>query len=141
MSPDNTLGFRFIERTLRSGFQAETIVVDHDNPSFDIRSEQSYPYRGNIVHKVGAGSGWTYGDVVDTCQDINAVSEPVIFYCQDIAAGEADDGDSGAPVFLRSGENGAVLIGLHWGYNYNAERRAFSAMWNIQFELGDLITY
>jgi hypothetical protein len=79
---------------------------------------------GDWLYKVGITTGWTYGDVQGTCEEIEYNEEtfpdsPHIL-CADLVDLQSEPGDSGSPVFTYSGTltSGTgtmrgILIGEH----------------------------
>lgn len=99
------------------------------------------PASGKIVYKVGRTTGCTFGSLKETCSDrvvgleVNGMVVPtnVIMLCQNLTTAGAGNGDSGSPVFRRSG-NEAILLGLHWG---SFPSRAIYSPWaSVVMELG-----
>ena len=98
-----TYGSRLIDST-------RTVEMEGENGSAN-------NFVGQVVHKVGAGSGHTYGPITRTCVNTNAYFNVVqgyyLLFCQMYANYGSVDGDSGAPVYY----NPVVPYyeGLHWG--------------------------
>lgn len=117
---------------------------------FHIDGEVAYPIEGDYLGKVGRTTGWTEGEVCDTCVDVNANDQNgndtgITLLCQDQVAASSGAGDSGSPVFswktptLQPPANiPARLYGVLWGGDGSSF--FFSAMANIEFELGQLKT-
>jgi len=84
--------------------------------TFAITGEYGPASVGDTLHKVGATSGWTYGDVDETCVHYDR-STPVDNYmmCQDVVNAGAWHGDSGSPVFRSLGGDSVGLAGILWG--------------------------
>ncbi len=53
---------------------------------------------GQQVQKVGRETGWTYGTLTNTCQDV-FLSDKTAVMCSYKVSGGSQNGDSGAPVF------------------------------------------
>lgn len=89
---------------------AGSIVIDESNPRYWITSSGD-AIGGQTVNKIGKSTGWTEGDVTDTCKDVISYNqrfgEPHQFIklCQHLAEHRADKGDSGAPVFTITGSS------------------------------------
>jgi hypothetical protein len=68
---------------------------------------------GTEIDKIGTRSGWTAGTISATCQDISlAPPDTVKIYCTGAASNlGVRQGDSGGPVFIWDGYDGAVLAG------------------------------
>ena len=92
---------------------------------FIIRDYTDGAFTGNDVHKVGATTGWTKGEVVETCVDLPIgptnlfASNNVAFLCQYEADYYSEPGDSGSPVFRRNlawqNPDEVALVGIHVG--------------------------
>jgi hypothetical protein len=65
---------------------------------------------GEVVDKMGEHSGWQYGHVFKVCADYWARGDGRLD-CATEVAGDVMDGDSGGPVFLYDGYDGALLAG------------------------------
>jgi hypothetical protein len=103
-----------------------------------VAGETAYPVAGEVLDKVGAETGWTFGAVAATCVHVNVDGTDVTLLCQDVVDAAAEGGDSGAPVFAwRGGE--ATLAGVLWGGT--GKRFYFSAMGSVEAELGPLTTW
>ena len=96
------------------------------------------PVVGQQANKIGRTTGWTRGTITNTCVTVNVSGTNITQLCQSIVAAGVAGGDSGSPVFLRSGSN-ATLIGILWGGG--AGTFAFSPIANIEQELGALTTF
>lgn len=108
--------------------------------TFDItgQDDTSTSFSGTL-NKVGRTTGWTQGDVSNTCATVNVSGSNITLLCQtrvrssqQIAAG----GDSGSPVFRDTGNNTAELVGILWGGSSSGEVFVFSPLKNIVDELG-----
>jgi hypothetical protein len=109
---------------------------------FTIKGRTGSPLTGNVVHKVGRTTGWTFGSVVATCVDANVGDSDITKLCQTVVRAGDDHGDSGSPVFSRIGNSTNVkLVGILWGGGTDSELRhvfVFSPLENIEQELGPL---
>jgi hypothetical protein len=107
-----------------------TIDVNHPfslDPWFDIISDDRVLMQGMRLHKIGQGTGWTIGNVINTCTDVTSddfnFSSPIPqnweIRCQIQSDVYANTGDAGAPVFMQAlfVPTVADLVGLHWGVN------------------------
>jgi hypothetical protein len=92
---------------------------------------------GDAVNKVGRTTGWTSGQVIGTCADVNVAGETTTLLCQNVVQGASNSGDSGSPVFVNTGTN-ARLVGILWGGNAAAGIFVFSPLENVATELGTL---
>jgi hypothetical protein len=94
---------------------------------------------GTTVNKVGRTTGWTQGQVTNSCVTVNVSGSNVQQLCQTIVQKSGTvivrGGDSGSPIFTLSGDN-ATLIGILWGGNSSGDMLVFSPLKSIQDELG-----
>lgn len=91
-------------------------VIDEGNPLL-ITGTLDAIIQGQTLDKIGWKTGWTFGQVTQTCYNSHIEDLPFpnghrVFVCQGVAAYNSDRGDSGAPVFLNNGTS-AVLAGLN----------------------------
>lgn len=132
--------------------------IEIKDGGFQVISQQiGSPGAGYPVAKVGGATGYTWGNVTESCVDVH--SRDIIpvgplgwLLCQFGANYWADQEDSGAPVFqiVAGGDPYwgpyVKLVGLHWGHSGTATtgKRYFSSFSNITREqpqeLGPLIT-
>jgi hypothetical protein len=134
--------FGKIARTTFSLTRIGSLEIDPDRPRWQIVGEFEFPFLGEEAHKVGRSSGWTRGPVIATCVDVGVNETDIVQICQDIVLAGVRGGDSGSGVFERVGNNQIVLVGILWGGGDldGAPVFVFSAMENIEHELGPLIT-
>jgi hypothetical protein len=125
--------FARIYKTIEPGAPG-TLEIDPVNPRWTIVDELPFPIVGQVLHKTGRTSGWTFGPVTATCANSNvAGAGSITMLCQDRIATTSAGGDSGSPYFERIGETLDVrLIGIHWGSGGGTT--VMSAMANIRFE-------
>lgn len=108
------------------------------------------PLVGTYLSKTGQRTGWTRGQVTNTCADKTSDPDPSIglaipkMLCQWWVNAHADRGDSGSPVYERfttvSGQPGWVTLhGVLWGRINNTYY--FSPIPNVNGEVGSVITY
>jgi hypothetical protein len=92
------------------------------------------------MQKVGRTTGWTSGDVTDTCVTVNVSGSSIQLLCQTIVRNPGtvivQGGDSGSPVF--TGSSGVTLRGILWGGNSAGDLFVFSPFKSIQDELGTM---
>lgn len=111
---------------------------------FVITGERADPLLGEVVQKVGRTTGWTLGPVTGTCVDVLALGTTHMRLCQSTVSALVDGGDSGSPVFARTGTgNDVTLLGILWGGNTDATAPefVFSPLSGIERELGDLTVH
>lgn len=74
---------------------------------------------GETLNKVGRTTGWTQGNVTNSCANVNVAGTTIIMLCQDRVAAASDGGDSGSPAFKISDNpqqpNDVILYGILWG--------------------------
>jgi hypothetical protein len=95
------------------------------------------------LHKVGRTTGWTSGNVTNSCVTVNVSQSNIALLCQTIVQRSGTvivaGGDSGSPVFRPTGSSDEVeLVGILWGGSSSGNLFVFSPLKNIQVELGDL---
>ena len=94
------------------------------------------------VHKVGRTTGWSSGNVTQTCATVNVSGTNIQLRCQTLVQRSGTTivggGDSGSPVFVPSGGN-ATLVGILWGGSTSGELFVFSPLKNIIDELGPMV--
>ena len=121
------------------------LTVDSANSTFAIKGEQRASVLGEIVHKVGRTTGWTYGPVIQTCLNsvVLGTVPAIVQRCQDRVRADVAGGDSGSPVFRRLGSGSNVrLSGILWGGSVSGEVTfVFSPLGNIRRELGEFSTH
>ena len=107
-----TLKFRprLIVRTDPRTLDSNTVIADTSHPWLYVVGTQGTPTTGEQLNKIGAYSGWTYGNVNGTCEDVHEGSQMV--FCAGKAHFFSRHGDSGSPVFSWDGEDDATLYGI-----------------------------
>lgn len=107
---------------------------------------------GTIMHKVGARTGWTSGQVLRSCvgsyvaaYSTTADGKQRYINCNTQYKANADGGDSGSAVFERRVVNGMyyhVFHGLHWGSSRNSDGTLnyslYSDVRSIERDLGTI---
>jgi hypothetical protein len=116
-----------------------------DGDLVKIRKEHIFAIEGDFLSKVGRTTGYTAGEVIETCEDVNQNGSNFTILCQYRVEAVSNKGDSGSPVFTWSSAllppgafPSAELYGILWGGN--GDEFVFSPMFNIEFELGSLKT-
>jgi hypothetical protein len=108
--------------------QSGSLVVDNvSEPWFEIVDDDRTLMVGMRLHKVGQGTGWTRGELLNTCTDVScndfSFSCPIpagwTLKCQIQSEVYATNSDKGAPMFLQVlfAPTAADLIGIFWGAN------------------------
>ncbi len=98
---------------------------DFSNPDLriagqlEIAGEEATSFSGEELDKIGRSTGWTYGDVEETCVTVDVYDENgdtgLTLLCQNIIESGIKSGDSGAPVFRFAGGGKVYLRGILWG--------------------------
>lgn len=99
---------------------ALTKTLDSSNPYlyiYDTLTSSSL-FVGEEVDKVGQTSGWQKGQIWKLCIDVLEANSHDHECSTEITA-LTMEGDSGGPVFIWDGEDGAVLVGTMWGKDKN----------------------
>lgn len=91
-----------------------SIAVDPLNPTLRIASTRSRSSRGDALDKMGSATGWTWGNVTGTCDDVRGETG-VVIECADEVDFPLSWGDSGAPVFRYLSFNRVELRGIVFG--------------------------
>lgn len=98
---------------------------------------------GTVVFAVGQTSGWSSGNVTNSCVDVNVAGSDIRMLCQNIAGYLSNPGDSGAPVFRITNSpatRDVELSGINWGGPDNGSYGVFRIISWVQTELGTLDT-
>ena len=109
-------------------------VTSQDNTTSSFAS-------GTVVNKVGRTTGWTQGNVTNTCVNTSVSGSNIMQLCQTFVqnpggATVVGGGDSGSGVFrITSGDN-VQLVGILWGGSSDNKLFVFSPLSQIQQELG-----
>ena len=88
---------------------------------------------GLYLDKTGRTTGWTYGQVTESCVAIDNLR------CQDVSTVYSEPGDSGSPMYYWLGNEQVELYGILWGgpeYDYNTTYS--SRLSGIEQDLGTL---
>lgn len=131
--------------TADQGFIARTDGVNSGSLTiagqFRIVSEGP-SFVGATVNKVGRTTGWTQGQVTDTCVNVLVLGSAIAQLCQDIVTAGVGSGDSGSPVFAITSGNDVQLRGILWGGNLDGTSFVYSPIANIERsdELGPITT-
>jgi hypothetical protein len=116
------------------------LEVDPNSMGFQVSGELSNPVEGEVVHKVGRVTGWTSDTVMSTCKDSvqedDITGEKTTLLCQDFAKYSHEIGDSGSPVFVFTMGGNIKIIGMHAGDAKSTGYGLFSAVANIEEDLG-----
>ncbi|HEV8357629.1 MAG TPA: hypothetical protein VGQ17_12830 [Gemmatimonadales bacterium] len=120
------------------------LQVDDLNPVYRIASEQPAPVQGQVLNKVGRTTGWTQGQVVATCENVDITDSDITQLCQGLVGAYVDGGDSGSPVFGFNTDATVFLAGILWGSSTDLVtgevQFIFSPFASIEREMGALTT-
>ena len=97
-----------------------TLAIDNFNPTIRIDAINMDLFVGDTVQKIGEKTGWTAGEVTDSCRDVGVVDDlnPNRIYgllCSMVATMGSGSGDSGAPVIRLAPSGSYLMAGLLWG--------------------------
>ncbi|VVB87750.1 Uncharacterised protein [uncultured archaeon] len=106
--------------------------------SFRIVKENS-SFAGETLNKVGRTTGWTQGQVTNTCVDTGVSGTNIVQLCQNFVSASVGAGDSGSPVFNIINGNDVELQGILWGSS-GGTSFVYSPIANIEYELGSINT-
>lgn len=95
---------------------------------------------GTTVNKVGRTTGWTAGNITNTCVNTGVQGSRIVQLCQTFVSAGVGGGDSGSDVFQITGAS-VKLAGVLWGGNSGGTQFVFSPFGNVSSELGALITH
>lgn len=143
MSASVPIDFEKIARTTqRSSCDAcgASLNIDTANPTLTITDTYPHTIEGETLDKIGQTTGWTYGEVFSTCDDIEV--DNLVKLCSDRINFSVDFGDSGSPVFRLAPYGNVQLRGIVWGRNANLWRGRYgiiSDLHQIQKDLGSLV--
>jgi hypothetical protein len=91
------------------------------------------------IHKVGRTTGWTSGNVSNTCATVNVSGSDVQLLCQTLVQRRGRSivggGDSGSPVFRITSGDAVELVGILWGGSLNGDLFVFSPLKGVLDEL------
>jgi len=97
---------------------------------------------GQTVNKVGRTTGWSQGQVTNTCVNTGVSGSKIVQLCQDWVSATVGPGDSGSGVFAITSGSDVQLRGTLWGGNGAGTVFVYSPIANIQRsdELGPIST-
>lgn len=107
-----------------------TITAENTSSTFTV---------GSVVNKVGRTTGWTQGQITNTCVTTGVQGSNIAQICQTFVAAGVAGGDSGSPVFSISSGTNVTLLGILWGGSGN--NFVFSPLGQVEQELGALRTF
>lgn len=95
---------------------------------------------GATVNKVGRTTGWTAGNITNTCVTTGVSGTNIVQLCQTFVSAGVGGGDSGSDVFQITGST-VKLAGVLWGGDSAGTMFVFSPFANVTRELGALVTH
>jgi hypothetical protein len=96
---------------------------------------------GMTVNKVGRTTGWTAGNVTNTCVNTGVSGTRIVQLCQTFVSARVGGGDSGSDVFQITSGTNVKLAGILWGGNSAGTQFVFSPFANVTRDLGPLTTH
>jgi hypothetical protein len=128
-----------LARTVSRGPVNGSLEFPAKTPRFTINGRAT-SVLGKPLNKMGRTTGWTYGNVVATCVDVNVFQTDISQLCQDAVQAGVGAGDSGSPIFSWTRGNNVKLVGILWGggSTNGSSFFVFSPLANIERELGAL---
>ena len=102
----------------------------------------SFPIN-TTVNKVGRTTGWTQGNVTNTCVHTNVSGSNITQLCQTFVSNPGGavvvgGGDSGSNVFRITSGSNVQLVGILWGGNGSGTMFVFSPLKQIRDEIGPI---
>jgi hypothetical protein len=121
-----------------TGINSGSLTID-GHFSITGQNNSSTTFSGEM-QKVGRTTGWTSGNVTNTCANVNVGGTNITLLCQTLVQRSGSvivqGGDSGSPVF--TGSSNVTLVGILWGGSGSGDLFVFSPLKNIQDELGTM---
>jgi hypothetical protein len=118
------------------------LLIDDGSPQWRISATQASPVLGQQLSKTGRTTGWTQGEVVGTCVNVNITASEITQLCQSVVGAYVSGGDSGSPVFGEHTDGSVFLAGILWGSSTNLTtgqvQFLFSPLEAVERELGAL---
>ena len=96
---------------------------------------------GTTVNKVGRTTGWTAGNITNTCVNTGVSGSRIVQLCQTFVSAGVGGGDSGSDVFQITSTTNVKLAGVLWGGNGAGTQFVYSPFGNVTRELGPLTTF
>lgn len=121
--------------------------IQSTRPTISITGYARSIIDNEILHKVGQATGWTYGDVTETCKDMKLdegeEKDPrIVRLCSGVGHIGVYGGDSGAPVFRYKRSDLTVeLKGIVWVGEEGGTNTYFSNYERIERDLGGMWVY
>jgi hypothetical protein len=96
---------------------------------------------GTRVNKVGRTTGWSAGNITNTCVNVGVSGTSIVHRCQTLVSARVGGGDSGSDVFQVTSSTNVKLAGILWGGNSGGTQFVFSPLANVIRDLGSLTTH
>jgi hypothetical protein len=116
--------------------------IDGTSPSYRIIATQPTPVLGQVLNKVGRTTGWTQGQVVATCENVDITDSDITQLCQGLVNAYVAGGDSGSPVYGFYTDGNVFLGGILWGSSTDLVtgevQFIFSPFGSVDREIGPL---
>ena len=132
-----------VQQTLGSIEQTDTVNTGSLTIAGSFRVVSEGPSLvGQTVNKVGRTTGWSQGQVTNTCVNTGVSGSKIVQLCQDWVSATVGPGDSGSGVFAITSGSDVQLRGTLWGGNGAGTIFVYSPIANIQRsdELGPIST-
>lgn len=121
-----------------------SLTVSATSPRFFITSQDNSTTKfaiGTVANKVGRTTGWTRGQITNSCVTTNVSGSRIQQICQSFVsdpggASVVGGGDSGSGVFSVTSGSSVRLLGILWGGSSDNKLFVFSPLKSIQDELG-----
>ena len=102
-----------------------------------VKYEGGTVYPGKPLRRFGRSSGYVFGNITDSCEDIDEENNRVLL-CQYLINISSHGGDSGAPYYEQAGsETDVRLYGIHVGRFANTQNRIISPLAGVYYDLGE----
>jgi hypothetical protein len=96
---------------------------------------------GTRVNKVGRTTGWSAGNITNTCVNTGVSGSTIVQRCQTFVSARVGGGDSGSDVFRVTSSTNVKLAGILWGGNSAGTQFVYSPLANVVRDLGALTTH
>jgi len=96
---------------------------------------------GTQVAKVGRTTGWTQGNITNTCVNTGVSGSNIVQLCQTFVSAGVGGGDSGSDVIQILSGTSVKLAGVLWGGSSSGAQFVYSPLGNVKRELGALVTH
>jgi len=144
--PSDRISLGRIARTAKSdssGRRSGSTTINGGSSSFRVSSDGGNPAVGTIVNKMGYRTGWTAGPMMRICADrrlpmSSYYQNPpnVALRCQNLVRLYSAGGDSGSPVFFRSGTASDVrFLGILSGGGLSEDGDSRNFIWYTSVDL------